>query len=86
MSNGYVLAMTANQHAHTVSAPFDAQLSALLGGVSAHCSIVDKLMSMPSAELDLASEWDRAVARRLERKVADAMRGAIEGETGKRSA
>lgn len=76
--------MTTNQHAYAPSS--DAQITALLGRIGAHCSIVDELMSMPASEAAIGSEWDRAVARRLERKLADAMRGAIEGDAQRRSA
>ena len=78
--------MTTLQLTHAYSNPSDIQISALLGQVSTHCSIVDKLMSMPAAETGGGSEWDRAVARRLERKLADAMRGLIEGDVRQHTA
>jgi hypothetical protein len=66
---------------------FDAQVGALLDRVQEQASIVDSLMAMPlPAENDAPREWNTAVTRRLERRLADAMRDLIEGEPAKKSA
>ena len=67
---------------------FDAQVGALLDRVHETVSIVDSLMAMPlPGENDDAPEWNAAVTRRLERRLADAMRAVIEpGEPDRRSA
>jgi hypothetical protein len=58
---------------------FDAQVGALLDRIHESTSIVDSLMAMPlPAEDRAAPEWDAAVARRLERRLADTMRAIIE--------
>jgi hypothetical protein len=68
-------------------AGFDAQVGALLDRVQEQASIVDSLMAMPLAgESDAPREWNTAVTRRLERRLADAMRVIIEGEPEKKSA
>ncbi|MDQ2633084.1 MAG: hypothetical protein M3Y78_05045 [Pseudomonadota bacterium] len=67
---------------------FDAQVGALLDRVHESSSIVDSLMAMPLAGEDgSAPEWSAAVTRRLERRLADAMRAVIEpGEPDRRRA
>ena len=66
---------------------FDAQVGALLDRVQEQVSIVDRMMAMPlPAENDAPREWNTAVTRRLERRLADAMRVIIEGEPEKKSA
>lgn len=67
---------------------FDAQVGALLDRVHESASIVDSLMAMPlPGEGDAAPEWDAAVTRRLERRLADAMRAMLEpDELERRSA
>jgi len=68
-------------------AGFDAQVGALLDRVQEQASIVDSLMAMPlPGEDDAPREWNTAVTRRLERRLADAMRVIIEGEPEKKSA
>ena len=58
---------------------FDAQVGALLDRIHESASMVDSLMAMPSAgEGDAAPEWDAAVTRRLERRLAETMRAIIE--------
>ena len=58
---------------------FDAQVGALLDRIHESSSIVDSLMAMPlSGEDDSAPEWDAAVTRRLERRLAETMRAIIE--------
>ena len=48
-------------------------------------SIVDSLMAMPlPGEDDAAPEWDAAVTRRLERRLADTMRAIIEPDEPER--
>jgi hypothetical protein len=67
---------------------FEAQVGALLDRVHESASIVDSLMAMPlPGENDDAPEWNAAVTRRLERRLADSMRAIIEpGEPDRRSA
>lgn len=67
---------------------FEAQVGALLDRVHESASIIDSLMAMPlPGENDDAPEWNAAVTRRLERRLADAMRAVIEPvEAGRRSA
>jgi cob(I)alamin adenosyltransferase len=74
------------QDAHPLSS-FDAQIGALLDRVQDQASIVDRLLAMPlPAGEDQAPEWDAAVARRLERRLAATMREMIEAEPEQRSA
>ncbi|HEY6633309.1 MAG TPA: hypothetical protein VIZ90_17805 [Rhizobiaceae bacterium] len=67
---------------------FDAQVGALLDRNDETASIIDRLMAMPpSSEDDASPEWDAAVTRRLERRLADTMRAIIEpGQPQRRSA
>ena len=67
---------------------FDAQVGALLDRIHESASIVDSLMAMPlPGEDDAAPEWDAAVTRRLERRLAETMRAIIEpGQPEQRSA
>lgn len=67
---------------------FDAQIGALLDQVQDQASIVDRLLAMPlpAGEGREAPEWDAAVARRLERRLATTMREMIEAEPEQRSA
>lgn len=63
----------------------DAQVGTLLDRVHESVSIVDSLMAMPSpGEGDTAREWDVAMTRRLERRLADAMRAIIEPDQPER--
>jgi hypothetical protein len=66
---------------------FDAQIGALLDRIHDHASVVDRLMAMPlpggSSE---APEWDAAVTRRLEIRLAEAMRAVIENEPERKRA
>ena len=67
---------------------FDAQVGALLDRIHESASIVDSLMAMPLPDEDnSAPEWDAAVTRRLERRLAETMRAIIEpGQPERRSA
>jgi hypothetical protein len=67
---------------------FDEQIGALLDHVQDQASIVDRLMAMPAptGEGQEAPEWDAAVARRLERRLAAKMREMIETEPARRRA
>lgn len=66
---------------------FEAQVGALLDRVHESASIIDSLMAMPLPGENDAPEWNAAVTRRLERRLADAMRAVIEPvEAGRRSA
>ena len=73
--------------AHSPSS-FDAQIGVLLDHVQDQTSIVDRLMAMPApaGEGREAHEWDAAVARRLERRLAAKMREMIETKPERRSA
>ena len=58
----------------------DALIAALLDAAGEPGSIVDRLMSLPLQDhAGDAGAWDLAVARRLEAKLAERMRSAIEG-------
>lgn len=64
---------------------FDAQVGALLDRVHESASIIDSLLAMPlPGEDESAPEWDAAVTRRLERRLADAMRAIIEPDEPER--
>lgn len=64
---------------------FDAQVGALLDCVHESASIIDSLLAMPlPGEDESAPEWDAAVTRRLERRLADAMRAIIEPDEPER--
>ena len=65
----------------------DRQIGSLLGRLTEQGSVVDRLMDipLPVAESD-APEWDAAVIRRLEAKLAEMMREIIEPEAEKKSA
>jgi hypothetical protein len=67
---------------------FDAQVGALLDRIHESASIIDSLMAMPLPDEDNAApEWDAAVTRRLERRLAETMRAIIEpGQPERRSA
>ena len=58
---------------------FDAQVGALLDRVHESASFVDSLMAMPlPGEESSAPEWDAAVTRRLESRLANAMRAVLD--------
>ena len=65
----------------------DRQIGSLLGPLTEKGSVVDRLMDipLPPAGSD-APEWDAAVIRRLEAKLADKMREIIDPEAEKKSA
>ena len=67
---------------------FDAQVGALLDRIHDHTSVVDRLMAMPlpGEGVSEAPEWDAAVTRRLETRLAEAMRAVIEKEPERKSA
>lgn len=66
----------------------DTQIASLLDRIHDSASIVDRLMAMPAAGEpgSPAPEWDAAVARRLERRLAESMRALIGGEPERRRA
>ena len=71
--------METNRTKTSPQSGFDAQVGALLDRIHESASIVDSLMAMPvSSEGDAAPEWDAAVTRRLERRLAETMRAIIE--------
>jgi hypothetical protein len=80
--------MEQNRHNVDPSSSFDAQIGALFDHVQDQVSIVDRLLAMPlpPGEDREAPEWDAAVARRLERKLATTMRQIIEAEPERRRA
>jgi hypothetical protein len=86
MKSVYAAGMDTNRTPATQSG-FDRQVGALLDRAHESGSIVDSLMAMPLPDgEDAPREWNSAVTRRLERRLADAMRVIIEGEpTGKNS-
>ena len=67
----------------------EADVSALLDHFHETASIVDQLMDVPIVPDEDASdspEWDAAMARRLQGRLADAMRGMIEHPPERRGA
>ena len=80
--------METNRTKTSPQSGFDAQVGALLDRIHESASMVDSLMAMPSpGEGDAAPEWDAAVTRRLERRLAETMRAIIEpGQPEQRSA
>jgi hypothetical protein len=80
--------METNRTKTSPQSGFDAQVGALLDHIHESASIIDSLMAMPlPGESESAPEWDAAVARRLESRLANAMRAMIEpAEPERRSA
>ncbi|MEW9805535.1 hypothetical protein [Mesorhizobium marinum] len=79
--------METNRTKTSPGSGFDAQVGALLDRVHESSSFIDSLMAMPVAgEDDAPRAWNAAVTRRLERRLANAMRVIIEGEPEKKSA
>ena len=84
MKRGYERRMGTNRTTPPPSG-FDAQVGALLDRVHESSSIVDSLMAMPLPDQSgAAPEWDAAVTRRLERRLADAMRSILESHAWER--
>jgi len=79
--------MEQNQRIPNPPGDADRQIGSLLGRSTQQGSVVDRLMDipLPPAGSD-APEWDAAVARRLEAKLADKMREIIEPEVEKKRA
>ncbi|WP_457938981.1 hypothetical protein [Mesorhizobium sp. 10J20-29] len=67
----------------------DAQIATLLDRLNESASIVDQLMAMPLPKQDGLShsaDWDAVVARRMETRLASALRSLLEEEpTAKRA-
>ena len=85
MKCGYGRRMDTNRTTTSPHSEFDAQVGALLDRIHESASIVDSLMAMPLPdEDDSAPEWNAAVTRRLERRLADAMRAVIEPDQPER--
>jgi len=79
MNDGYISDMGTNRTNSRPQSGFDAQVGALLDRIDESASIIDRLMAMPPAsDDDAAPEWDAAVTKRLERRLADTMRAIIE--------
>ena len=79
------------QNRHNVKSPGDPdrQIVFLLDRIQEQSSIVDRLMDIPLALSDGASdapEWDTAVIRRLEARLADTMREILGPEAERKSA
>lgn len=80
---------TNRQNTTTKASGFDAQVGALLDRVQETASFVDSLMEMPvptGSQGSGSSEWDAAVARRLESRLARTMRALIEKEPERKTA
>jgi len=87
MKRGYIRRMDKNRTRHDPAGGFDAQVGALLDRVHESASFVDSLMAMPlPGEGSSAPEWDAAVARRLESRLAAAMRAMLDAEPEQKSA
>lgn len=79
--------METNRDVAGFEAAFDPQIARLLDRAQESASIVDRLMAIPGGEAGTAaSEWDRAIAQRLERKLAATVRDLIETKAERRSA
>ncbi len=81
--------METNRAENLAAGPNDADISALLDRLQETASIVDRLMDLPvvpDGDASVSPEWDAAMARRLQGKLAEAMRGMIENPPGRRSA
>lgn len=80
--------MEPNRQDANPQSSFDAQIGALLDFAQGEASIVDRLLAMPvpTGEGREAPEWDSAVARRLERRLVEKLREAINSEPEKRRA
>lgn len=85
MPADYIGGMETNPTAHGRDAAFDFEIATLLGGADQSASIVDRLMTMPLGDAS-ADEWERAVALRMERKLAARLRELIEPADERRSA
>ncbi len=67
----------------------DTQIGALLDRLNESASIVDRLMEMPLPQGEATSanaEWDAVVARRLESRLAAALRSLLDGEPERKRA
>jgi hypothetical protein len=78
MNDGYGWRMETNRTNPYSPSRFDTQVGALLDRVHESASFVDSLMAMPLPGESDSPEWDAAVTRRLEHRLADAMRAIIE--------
>jgi cob(I)alamin adenosyltransferase len=79
--------METNQNFSERGAPLDPQIARLLDRAEEAGSIVDRLLAIPGSDAAVATtEWDRAVARRLERRLSATLRELIEGDSQKHSA
>jgi len=76
--------METNRNNSHSQSHFDTQVGALLDRVHESASIIDSLMAMPLPDEGDSPEWDAAVTRRLERRLADAMRAVIETDEPER--
>ena len=81
----YVFGMNTNQPKTRDEDIHDMQIGALLGRAE-DASIVDRLMDMPPDGGAGVTEWDVAVARRLQGMLAQTMRAMIEDEPERRRA
>ena len=75
----------AQDNANQADATIAPEIEALLS-MSSALSIFDRLMAMPRADSDAAGEWDRAVATRLQSKVAGLMKARLAGDDTRRAA
>ena len=82
MKRVYARCMDTNRHSPDPHNRSDSQIGALLDRIEESTSIVDRLMAMPATAGDGASEapeWEAAVARRLQDRLAQTMRDMIDG-------
>ena len=67
----------------------DAQIATLLDRLNESASIVDRLLAMPLPKQDGPSDnadWDAVVARRMESRLATALRSLLEEEPARKRA
>ena len=87
MKDGYVRGMTQNRQIPNPNGDPDRQIGSLIDRLMEQDSVVDRLMDIPPPLSESESpEWDAAVIRRLEARLADMMREIIEPEIEKKSA
>jgi len=74
---------------HQPSSHLDTQIGTLLDRLNESASIVDRLLAMPLPRDDGPSEnadWDAVVARRMESRLATALRSLLEEEPTRKRA
>jgi hypothetical protein len=74
---------------HALENDGDREIGALLDRAVSGASIIDQLMAIPlpsGEDSGSSSEWNAAIARRLQHRLVETMRAALAGEPVRRSA